>query len=141
MNRHGPLVSKQPNRRLVSRRELERMTPLPPDTPSVAPTLIVGPGRVGRAFERSLSAAGGASRLAGRDDLGEAAATAEVALLCVPDVEISAACEAVVAAAPGLRFVGHTSGATRLDALAADMRTAGSARSRFTRCRRSRRAR
>ncbi len=90
-----------------------------PHTPSVAPTIIVGPGRVGRAFERALTAAGAEAVLAGRRDLPDAAAGAEQVLLCVPDAEIPAACETVVAAAPALRFIGHTSGATRLDALAA----------------------
>jgi predicted short-subunit dehydrogenase-like oxidoreductase (DUF2520 family) len=89
------------------------------DSPSVAPTIIVGPGRVGRAFARALSAAGAEIGLAGRDDAAAAVADAEQVLLCVPDAEIEAACEAAVAAAPSLRFIGHTSGATRLDTLAA----------------------
>ena len=95
------------------------MTPHPPDTPFVAPTLIVGPGRVGRAFLRALTAAGESPRLAGRDDLADAAAGAETALLCVPDSEIGPACESVIAAGAGLRFVGHVSGATPLTALSA----------------------
>ena len=95
------------------------MTNLPPDNLPVVPTLIVGPGRVGRAFARALSGAGKTPLLAGRADLAELAAEAEAALLCVPDSEIRPACEAVVSSAPNLRFVGHTSGATRLDALAA----------------------
>jgi predicted short-subunit dehydrogenase-like oxidoreductase (DUF2520 family) len=40
-----------------------------------------------------------------------------VAILCVPDGEIESACELAVTAAPGIRFVGHSSGATTLSAL------------------------
>jgi predicted short-subunit dehydrogenase-like oxidoreductase (DUF2520 family) len=57
--------------------------------------------------------------LAGRLDHLAACRSAEVALLCVPDDEIETAAESVAAAVPPLRFVGHVSGATALDALAA----------------------
>jgi len=102
------------------------MTSLPADTPSVAPTIIVGPGRVGTAFARALSTEQPPPVLAGRNDVRAAVAEAETVLLCVPDAEIAAACSTVAEAAPRLRFAGHTSGATRLDALdAAVARGAG----------------
>lgn len=86
---------------------------------SLPPILVVGPGRVGTAISRAASAAGIEARPAGRDDLQSAAVAADLALLCVPDSEIESACGAVSDAAPELRFIGHTSGATGLDALAA----------------------
>jgi predicted short-subunit dehydrogenase-like oxidoreductase (DUF2520 family) len=76
--------------------------------PSVA---IVGAGRVGSALARALEAAG--VEVVGPSGRGEAP-RAEVALLCVPDGEIATA----AAAAHECRFVGHTSGATPLTALA-----------------------
>ncbi len=85
-------------------------TPMPPIT-------LVGDGRVGGSLARALRAAGNEVGLTGREGIGER--PAEVVLICVPDSEIGSVCEAAVAAAPGLRFAGHTSGATTLDALAA----------------------
>lgn len=82
------------------------------------PIVVIGRGRVGGALAREARAAGLAVEDAGREDLAEVAVGAELALLCVPDAEIAAACAAVSAAAPELGFVGHTSGATGLDALA-----------------------
>jgi len=87
-------------------------------TPAQLPIVVVGRGRVGGAVLRAATAAGLDVTWAGRDDLAEAAPGAAIALLCVPDAEIPAACDAVVAAEPDLRFVGHTSGATGLTALA-----------------------
>lgn len=80
---------------------------------------VVGPGRVGRSVATGAEGAGLAVRLAGREDGVDAARESEVVLLCVPDAEIAAACEAVATAVPPIRFVGHTSGATTLDALEA----------------------
>lgn len=77
-------------------------------TPSVA---IVGAGRLGTAFARALEAAG--LDVHGPLRRGETA-VADVALLCVPDDEIAAA----AAAGHRCRFIGHTSGATPLTALA-----------------------
>ncbi len=79
---------------------------------------IVGPGRVGRSLAAAAARAGMPVTPAARDEIAERCREAEVVLLCVPDAAIPGACEAVVAAAPRLRFVGHTSGATGLDALA-----------------------
>ena len=97
-------------------RELERQTNgNERDIPALA---IIGAGRVGRAIHRAAQAEGIDSRLAGRDNAAAACAGAEAALLCVPDDSIEAACEAI-AVMPGLRFIGHTSGATGLGALGA----------------------
>lgn len=74
---------------------------------------IVGRGRVGTALAEGLRRAG--HEVDGPAGRGEAP-DGDVLLLCVPDSEIEAACEAVAGAA---RFVGHTSGATPLTALAA----------------------
>ena len=103
-------------------RELERESPTntvriaeQPRIPSLA---IIGPGRVGRSVAAAAERAGIRVRLAARDDAVDAGRESEAALLCVPDNEIVAACDAVVRAVPPLRFIGHTSGATTLDALA-----------------------
>ena len=88
------------------------------DTSPLPPTTVVGPGRVGNALCRALGAGAGEVALAGRDEVEAACADAEIVLLCVPDAEIVAACEQVTAVARSLRFLGHTSGATRLEALA-----------------------
>ena len=74
---------------------------------------IVGPGRVGTALARALRDAG--IEVDGPVGRGERPARCDAIVLCVPDAEIAAAAEVVTAAAP---FVGHTSGATPLSALA-----------------------
>jgi len=95
-------------------RELERDR-----NPQELPALtIVGSGRVGQAIAGAAAAAGLETALAGRDDLAELCEPAEAVLLCVPDAAIAEACGSVVAAASRLRLIGHTSGATGLDALA-----------------------
>jgi predicted short-subunit dehydrogenase-like oxidoreductase (DUF2520 family) len=83
-----------------------------------APLVVIGPGRVGRSLATAAAAAGIDARLAGRGEASAAARQAEVALICVPDGAITEACEAIAGAIPPLRFVGHTSGATGLEALA-----------------------
>ena len=80
---------------------------------------VVGNGRLGASVSRAAKDAGIDVALAGRDDALEACRGSEVALLCVPDAAIPEACESIAAAVPPLRFVGHTSGATGLDALEA----------------------
>ncbi len=105
-------------------RELERVTPeLPAEPPAASPRLdplaIVGAGRLGTSLARAGSAAGIELRLAGRQDAAEACAGAAVALLCVPDTEITAAAETAAGANPTPALVGHTSGATGLNALSA----------------------
>jgi len=78
---------------------------------------IIGAGRVGGAIAKGAQAAGLAVSLAGRGDAQERAADARVALLCVPDDELTAACEEISAAVPPPEFVGHTSGASTLKVL------------------------
>jgi predicted short-subunit dehydrogenase-like oxidoreductase (DUF2520 family) len=107
-------------------RELERDFPIataPERGRATAPACampslaIIGAGRVGSSLAVAADAAGLDVRLAGRDDAVEACRAAEAALLCVPDSELRSAAEAIAAAVPPLRHVGHVSGATRLDAL------------------------
>src|SRR5690349_8812570 len=100
-------------------RELER-TPTDTSEPvqALPPIVVIGRGRVGGSVASAAAVAGLDVRQVGRDDLDAGCAEAEVALLCVPDSEVEAACTRVAAHAPRLRFVGHTSGATGLAALA-----------------------
>jgi predicted short-subunit dehydrogenase-like oxidoreductase (DUF2520 family) len=79
---------------------------------------IVGSGRVGGSLARAAEDAGLTVALADRDQAGDASRESGAALLCVPDASIAEAAAAVAHAVPPLRFVGHTSGATGLDALA-----------------------
>jgi predicted short-subunit dehydrogenase-like oxidoreductase (DUF2520 family) len=74
---------------------------------------IVGPGRVGTALARALGDAD--VEVEGPLGRGERPERCDAIVLCVPDAEIASATEVVTAAAP---FVGHTSGATPLAALA-----------------------
>jgi predicted short-subunit dehydrogenase-like oxidoreductase (DUF2520 family) len=85
------------------------------DIPALA---IIGAGRAGRAIHRAARAEGIDSQLAGRSGAAQACEGAEVALLCVPDAAIEAACESV-AGVTSIRFVGHTSGAAGPAPLAA----------------------
>jgi predicted short-subunit dehydrogenase-like oxidoreductase (DUF2520 family) len=73
---------------------------------------IVGQGRIGTALAAALRGAG--VEVDGPAGRGEVPA-GEAILLCVPDAEIASAARVVAGAA---RFVGHTSGATLLAALA-----------------------
>src|SRR5688572_17445566 len=104
-------------------RELERNSPHDTAPPAGAPPFprvaVIGPGRVGRSIATAATHAGLTVALAGRHDHLEACGAAKVALLCVPDSEIEAACSSVATAVPPLRFVGHVSGATSLGALSA----------------------
>jgi predicted short-subunit dehydrogenase-like oxidoreductase (DUF2520 family) len=95
------------------------MQPPRSHTTPIPPVTVIGSGRVGSSFAAALAAAGAPAAIGGREGLAAACADAEVVLLCVPDGEIASACAAVAAAAPRLRFIGHTSGATPLSALAA----------------------
>ena len=74
---------------------------------------------MGNAVARAARAGGLEVVVAGREELAGACADAEVVMLCVPDGEIGSAAASVAQAAPGLRAIGHTSGATGLEALAA----------------------
>ncbi len=103
-------------------RELERDLPSPSATAQQAaiPALaVVGAGRVGSSLAAAAGNAGIGVRLAGRDDAIDACHDADAVLLCVPDGAIARAAVSIAAAGAGLRFAGHTSGASGLDALAA----------------------
>ena len=92
-------------------RELERAAAeLPPALPRHV--AVIGRGRLGSAIAPALRAAG--CDVVGPLGRGTPPA-ADAVLLCVPDAEIPAAAEACAGVAP---LVGHTSGATPLDALA-----------------------
>lgn len=82
-----------------------------PKTPAITVALI-GAGRLGTALAAALRAAG--HPVEGPAGRGQAP-RADAAILCVPDAEIGAAAAAVAGSA---RYVGHTSGATPLSALA-----------------------
>jgi predicted short-subunit dehydrogenase-like oxidoreductase (DUF2520 family) len=102
-------------------RELERDLPSPSAAAqqAVLPALVVvGAGRVGSSLTANAQRAGLSVTLADRTDALAACAGADAALLCVPDAEIPAAAESLAAAVPPLRFAGHTSGASGLDAMA-----------------------
>jgi predicted short-subunit dehydrogenase-like oxidoreductase (DUF2520 family) len=100
-------------------RELERDLPdaAAPDAGGWRPLAVIGAGRAGRSIAAAAELVGVPAELAGRDQALEACRRAEVALLCVPDAAIADACAAIAPAVPPLRFVGHPSGATALDAL------------------------
>lgn len=105
--------------RYLSMRELERNHPRSGAVEAPLPPIaLIGNGRLGGA----IAAAAPPSlelTVAGRRGLDRACDGAEVALLCVPDGQIPAACERVAAHVPPLRFVGHTSGASGPKELAA----------------------
>jgi predicted short-subunit dehydrogenase-like oxidoreductase (DUF2520 family) len=72
---------------------------------------------MGSAIVRAAAAHGLDVAAAGRYEVAEVVPRADVALLCVPDAEIASAATAVATANPRLAFIGHTSGATGLEAL------------------------
>lgn len=80
-------------------------------------TVIVGPGRVGRSLARALRKAGTEVELRGRAD-GLAGLDGRVVLLCVPDSGIAPLSRQIGRSGSRPRLLGHTSGATGLDALA-----------------------
>jgi predicted short-subunit dehydrogenase-like oxidoreductase (DUF2520 family) len=75
---------------------------------------VIGAGRLGTALTSALREAG--YPVGGPARRGEVPAGCHALLLCVPDAEIGAAARAAAGEAP---FVGHTSGATPLAAMAA----------------------
>jgi predicted short-subunit dehydrogenase-like oxidoreductase (DUF2520 family) len=91
------------------------------------PLVLIGRGRVGRSLDRLAEQAGLDHRLVSFDEALPACGEAEIALLCVPDDAIEDACATLAQAIPPLRFVGHTSGATGLDALSAATEAGASA--------------
>ena len=94
-------------------RELER-DDLP--SPMSTPLTVVGRGRVGRSLAAAAQRAGIEVRLVPNEDL-EATPRGAAVLLCVPDEAIAAVAQELAPTQPSL--VGHVSGATTLDALAA----------------------
>jgi predicted short-subunit dehydrogenase-like oxidoreductase (DUF2520 family) len=92
-------------------RELER-----DDLPSLSaakPLVVVGRGRVGGSIARAADLAGIDVALTSRD---EAVDGAGAIVLCVPDDAIAEVCQRVTGSAP---LIGHVSGASTLDVLAA----------------------
>ena len=77
---------------------------------------MVGRGRVGRSLAAAAERAGIEVRLVPNEDL-EATPRGAAVLLCVPDEAIAAVAQRLAPTQPSL--VGHVSGATTLDALAA----------------------
>jgi predicted short-subunit dehydrogenase-like oxidoreductase (DUF2520 family) len=101
-------------------RELERDLPNIAETVdggALPPLAVIGAGRVGTSIAEAAERAGLEVELAGRDGALGACRRAGAALLCVPDGAIPDACATLATAVPPLRFVGHVSGATGLDAL------------------------
>ena len=86
-------------------------------TPAPPRMVIVGAGRVGGSLAGAARRAGLSATIAGREDALESCRDARAVLLCVPDGAIAEAAAAITAAIPPLELVGHTSGATGLDAL------------------------
>ena len=74
---------------------------------------VIGAGRLGTALSAALREAG--LDVEGPLGRGEVPRGCDAIVLCVPDAEIAAAAAVVAGAAP---LIGHTSGATGLDALA-----------------------
>jgi predicted short-subunit dehydrogenase-like oxidoreductase (DUF2520 family) len=103
-------------------RELERDLPTDAE-PSISvrdalPTLaIVGAGRMGGALAKAAREEGLEVALATRQTALQACRDCEAALICVPDGAIPEVAASIADAIPPLRMVGHTSGATTLDAL------------------------
>jgi predicted short-subunit dehydrogenase-like oxidoreductase (DUF2520 family) len=95
-------------------RELERDFLPTPLSAAPGPLVVVGDGRVGGSLARAAELVGIDVRLARRDEPIDGAGAV---LLCVPDEAIAEACAHIAEAGP--RLVGHVSGASSLDALAA----------------------
>ena len=93
-------------------RELER-DDLPSPLSAAKPLVVIGRGRVGGSIAQAAALAGIDVRLASRD---EAVDEAGAVLLCVPDDAIAESCGRVAGSAP---LIGHVSGASTLDVLAA----------------------
>jgi predicted short-subunit dehydrogenase-like oxidoreductase (DUF2520 family) len=95
-------------------RELERDDL--PSPLSAAPLIVVGRGRVGRSLAVAAQRAGIEVGLVAHDELEDTPHRAAL-LICVPDDAIVGVAQELSGAEPAL--VGHVSGATTLDALAA----------------------
>src|SRR5690606_20979591 len=97
------------------------MHPSQPDNTQLHAIALIGAGRVGGSLQVALADEGLDVRPSGRDGIDAALAGADVALLCVPDAAVATASASICArrgsAATSLRAIGHTSGATPLEAL------------------------
>src|SRR4051794_12899230 len=100
-------------------RELER-DDIPSPLSAAEPLVVVGRGRVGGSLAGAAELAGIDVRLASHD---ETIANAGAVLLCVPDDAIADVCARLPGSAS---LVGHVSGASTLDALAAAREQASS---------------
>jgi predicted short-subunit dehydrogenase-like oxidoreductase (DUF2520 family) len=103
-------------------RELERDLPSDADNSvsvreDLPPLAIVGAGRLGGALAKAAREEGLEVALAGRENALDACRDAEAALICVPDGGIEEVAAHIAEAIPPLRLVGHSSGATSLEAL------------------------
>lgn len=85
------------------------------DTALRAP-VVIGPGRVGSSFTEALGGTKLEAELRGRgDDLG--GLEGRTVLLCVPDLAIAPLADRIGATGAPPELIGHTSGATGLEAL------------------------
>ncbi|MFZ9669240.1 MAG: Rossmann-like and DUF2520 domain-containing protein [Solirubrobacterales bacterium] len=78
--------------------------------------IVIGTGRLGGSIARGLEADGAGISVAGRD-FDPAATQGRVVLLCVPDDEIASVVARIAGSGSVPALIGHTSGATGLDAL------------------------
>ena len=88
-----------------------------PSDAALSAPVIIGPGRVGRSLAAAIGRSGVAVDLRGRGE-GLEGLGGEVVLLCVPDAGIRDMADRIGAAGIPPELIGHTSGATGLDALA-----------------------
>jgi predicted short-subunit dehydrogenase-like oxidoreductase (DUF2520 family) len=112
--RHTYTSSTTESRLVSPMRELERDSLPSALSAAPGPLVVIGDGRVGGSLVRAAELAGIDVRLARRDEPIDGGGAV---LLCVPDDAIAAACARIAEADP--RLVGHVSGASTLDALAA----------------------
>ncbi len=96
-------------------RELER-DDLPSPLNAASPLVVVGRGRVGRSLAAAAERAEIEVELISHEDAAGSLPGGSAVLLCVPDDAIEGAAEQLAA---GPSLVGHVSGASTLDALAA----------------------
>ena len=94
-------------------RELER-DDIP--SPLSTPLTVVGRGSVGRSLAAAAERTGAQVRLISHQEAAESIPAEGAVLLCVPDDQIAGTADRLAGTAPAL--IGHTSGATTLDALA-----------------------
>lgn len=80
--------------------------------------VVIGTGRLGGSVARSLDAGGVETEMAGRD-FDPGLLQGRIVLLCVPDDEIAAVVSRIADSGSVPAVIGHTSGATGLEALVA----------------------